>query len=38
MDQAGFQAWAAKPMTDTEFNRFSEFIGSQCGIKMPPSK
>jgi chemotaxis protein methyltransferase CheR len=25
-------------MTQAEFNRFSEFIGGQCGIKMPPSK
>jgi chemotaxis protein methyltransferase CheR len=29
---------AAKPMTQAEFNRFSEFIIAQCGIKMPPSK
>lgn len=25
-------------MTEAEFSRFSEFIGDQCGIKMPPSK
>jgi chemotaxis protein methyltransferase CheR len=28
----------AKPMTQAEFSRFSEFIIGQCGIKMPPSK
>jgi len=25
-------------MTETEFGKFSEFIGRQCGIKMPPNK
>jgi chemotaxis protein methyltransferase CheR len=29
---------AAKPMTQAEFSRFSNFIVGQCGIKMPPSK
>jgi chemotaxis protein methyltransferase CheR len=27
-----------KPMTAEEFGRFSEFISSHCGIKMPPAK
>ena len=31
-------ARTAKPMTHAEFNRFSEYIIGQCGIKMPPSK
>ena len=38
MDKPVFQTWAAKPMTEAEFGRFSEFISGQCGIKMPPSK
>lgn len=38
MDKPVFSTWAAKPMTDAEFGRFSEFIIGQCGIKMPPSK
>jgi chemotaxis protein methyltransferase CheR len=32
--QTGF----AKPMTDTDFDRLSEFIRVQCGVKMPPVK
>jgi chemotaxis protein methyltransferase CheR len=28
----------ARPMSAREFNRLSEFIHSQCGIKMPPGK
>jgi chemotaxis protein methyltransferase CheR len=36
-DRTTFSTWA-KPMTQTEFTRFSEFIIGQCGIKMPPSK
>jgi len=27
-----------KPLSDREFNRLSEFIHAECGIKMPPSK
>jgi chemotaxis protein methyltransferase CheR len=38
MDKPSFPAWAAKPMSQAEFGRFSEFISSQSGIKMPPSK
>jgi chemotaxis protein methyltransferase CheR len=38
MNERTFSTWAAKPMTQTEFTRFSEFIIGQCGIKMPPSK
>ena len=37
-ERKGFLTGFAKPMTQAEFGRFSEFIGSQCGIKMPPSK
>ena len=37
-EQRGFLTGFAKPMSQAEFIRFSEFIGSQCGIKMPPSK
>jgi chemotaxis protein methyltransferase CheR len=37
MDQKGFTVWA-KPMSQAEFSRFSEFIMAQCGIKMPLSK
>lgn len=37
MEQPGFHTWA-KPMTEAEFGRFSEFIMAQCGIKMPLSK
>ncbi len=38
MDQNAFSMWVSKPMTSAEFSRFSEFIISHCGIKMPPSK
>ncbi len=37
MEQKGFSVWA-KPMSQAEFSRFSEFIMDQCGIKMPQSK
>ena len=37
-EQRGFLTGFAKPMTEAEFARFSEFIGTQCGIKMPQSK
>ena len=37
MSERTFATWA-KPMTQAEFTRFSEFIIGQCGIKMPPSK
>jgi chemotaxis protein methyltransferase CheR len=37
-EQQGFVTGFAKPMSQAEFQRFSEFIGGQCGIKMPPSK
>jgi chemotaxis protein methyltransferase CheR len=37
-ERKGFLTGFAKPMTQAEFGRFSEFIGAQCGIKMPPSK
>ena len=37
MNERTFTTWA-KPMTQGEFDRFSEFIIGQCGIKMPPSK
>lgn len=37
MNEHTFSTWA-KPMTQAEFSRFSEFIIGQCGIKMPPSK
>lgn len=26
------------PMTDKDYCRFAEFIGTECGIKLPPSK
>jgi chemotaxis protein methyltransferase CheR len=38
MEPKTFISGAAKPMSQAEFNRFSEFIIGQCGIKMPPSK
>jgi len=38
MNEHPFIANLAKPMTQAEFTRFSEFIIGQCGIKMPPSK
>jgi len=38
MEQKTFISGIAKPMTQAEFSRFSEFIIGQCGIKMPPSK
>ena len=38
MEQKIFMTGVAKPMTQAEFSRFSEFIIGQCGIKMPPSK
>jgi chemotaxis protein methyltransferase CheR len=38
MEQKNFMTGVAKPMTQAEFSRFSEFIIGQCGIKMPPSK
>lgn len=38
MEPKTFITSAAKPMSQAEFNRFSEFIMGQCGIKMPPSK
>jgi len=38
MEQKTFITSAAKPMSQAEFSRFSEFIMGQCGIKMPPSK
>lgn len=28
----------ARPMKESEFRRFSRFIHSECGIKMPPTK
>ncbi len=37
MEQKGFTVWA-KPMTQAEFDRFSDLIIEQCGIKMPQSK
>jgi chemotaxis protein methyltransferase CheR len=38
MSERAFTTDFAKPMTQAEFTRFSEFIIGQCGIKMPPSK
>jgi chemotaxis protein methyltransferase CheR len=38
MNEKSFHAEFAKPMSLTEFNRLSEFIHNQCGIKMPPAK
>jgi len=38
MEPKTFITEAAKPMTQAEFSRFSEFIIGQSGIKMPPSK
>jgi chemotaxis protein methyltransferase CheR len=38
MSERAFTTNFAKPMTQAEFTRFSEFIIGQCGIKMPPSK
>jgi chemotaxis protein methyltransferase CheR len=38
MNERPFITHLAKPMTQAEFTRFSEFIIGQCGIKMPPSK
>ena len=38
MEPKTFITGLAKPMTQAEFSRFSEFIIGQCGIKMPPSK
>jgi len=38
MNEQAFSASLAKPMTQAEFTRFSEFIIGLCGIKMPPSK
>ena len=38
MEQQNFMTGVAKPMTQAEFSRFSEFIIGQSGIKMPPSK
>lgn len=38
MEQPGSPAWGAQPMSQREFDRFSEFISGHCGIKMPPSK
>lgn len=37
-EEKAFSGWMARPMTHGEFFRYSEFIGSQCGIKMPLSK
>lgn len=37
-ERHGFITGFAKPMTQAEFSRYSEFIGVQCGIKMPQSK
>lgn len=38
MNDRTYSPGVAKPMTQAEFARFSEFIIGQCGIKMPPSK
>jgi len=38
MTDNGFHNEMAKPMTTREFFRLSEFIHTQCGIKMPPGK
>jgi chemotaxis protein methyltransferase CheR len=38
MNERQFITNLAKPMSQAEFTRFSEFIIGQCGIKMPPSK
>ena len=38
MNDRTYPPGVAKPMTQAEFARFSEFIIGQCGIKMPPSK
>jgi len=38
MEPKTFITGLAKPMSQAEFSRFSEFIIGQCGIKMPPSK
>jgi chemotaxis protein methyltransferase CheR len=38
MNDQVFITSLAKPMTQAEFARFSDFIIGQCGIKMPPSK
>jgi chemotaxis protein methyltransferase CheR len=38
MNERVFSTSLARPMTQAEFARFSEFIIGQCGIKMPPSK
>jgi chemotaxis protein methyltransferase CheR len=38
MTNNGFHSEMTKPMTAKEFTRLSEFIHTQCGIKMPPGK
>ncbi|NTW58482.1 MAG: protein-glutamate O-methyltransferase [Nitrospirae bacterium] len=38
MNDRTYSPGVARPMTQAEFARFSEFIIGQCGIKMPPSK
>jgi chemotaxis protein methyltransferase CheR len=38
MTNNSFHNELAKPMTAQEFTRLSEFIHTQCGIKMPPGK
>jgi chemotaxis protein methyltransferase CheR len=38
MTNNSFHNELAKPMTTQEFTRLSEFIHTQCGIKMPPGK
>jgi chemotaxis protein methyltransferase CheR len=38
MTNNSFHNELAKPMTTQEFIRLSEFIHTQCGIKMPPGK
>jgi chemotaxis protein methyltransferase CheR len=38
MNDRTYSPGVAKPTTQAEFARFSEFIIGQCGIKMPPSK
>jgi chemotaxis protein methyltransferase CheR len=38
MTAAHAQGTAARPMSDADFSRLSEFIREHCGIKMPPVK
>ncbi len=38
MVEKGHQTTQAKPMSQKDFRRLSEFIYSHCGIKMPPIK